>query len=117
MICDSRGIHVDPYMLRLIKKIKGDDKIILISDAFVDHGPIPDGDLYEGAYDINFDFSGEIKHWPVVQVWWFARPQEVQDAVAKLLNDYFVSLGYPGSQISFHIFEYESYYEEGNNFA
>ena len=64
-----------------------------------------------------FDFSGEIRHWPVVQVWWFARPQEVQDAVAKLLNDYFVQLGYPGSQISFHIFEYESYYEEGNNFA
>ena len=64
-----------------------------------------------------FDFSGEIKHWPVVQVWWFSRPQEVQDAVAKTLNDYFVGLGYPGSQISFHIFEYESYYEEGNNFA
>lgn len=60
LICDKVGIHVDPYMLRLIKKIKGDDRIILIADAFVDHGPIPDGDLYEGADDINFDFSGEI---------------------------------------------------------
>jgi N-acetylglucosamine-6-phosphate deacetylase len=47
-------------MLRLIKKIKGDDRIILIADAFVEHGPIPDGDLYEGADDINFDFAGEI---------------------------------------------------------
>ena len=64
-----------------------------------------------------FDESGEIKHWPVVQVWWFSRPQQVQDAVAKTLNDYFVGLGYPGSQISFHIFEYAAYYEEGNNFA
>ena len=60
LICDKVGIHVDPYMLRLIKKIKGDDRIILIADAFVEHGPIPDGDLYEGADDINFDFAGEI---------------------------------------------------------
>lgn len=58
LICDKIGIHVDPYILRLIKKIKGDDKIILISDAFVDNGPIPPG--YDGADDINFDFSGEI---------------------------------------------------------
>lgn len=60
LICDKVGIHVDPYMLRLVKKIKGDDRIILIADAFVEHGPIPDGDLYEGADDINFDFAGEI---------------------------------------------------------
>ena len=60
LICDKVGIHVDPYMLRLIKKIKGDDRIILIADAFVEHGPIPDGDLYRGADDINFDFAGEI---------------------------------------------------------
>lgn len=58
LICDKIGIHVDPYLLRLVKKVKGDDKIILISDAFVDHGPIPPG--YDGADDINFDFSGEI---------------------------------------------------------
>lgn len=60
IICDKIGIHVDPYMQRLIKKIKGDDRIILIADSFVEHGPIPDGDLYEGADDINFDFAGEI---------------------------------------------------------
>ena len=60
LICDKVGIHVSPYILRLVKKIKGDDKIILISDAYVDYGPIPEGDLYEGATDINFDNSGEI---------------------------------------------------------
>jgi len=60
LICDKIGIHVEPYLLRLVKKIKGDDRIILISDAYVDHGPIPSGDLYEGADDINFDFTGEI---------------------------------------------------------
>ena len=32
IISDSRGIHVDPYMQRLVRKIKGDDRIILITD-------------------------------------------------------------------------------------
>lgn len=58
LICDSMGIHVDPYMIRLIKKIKGQDRIILISDAFVADGPPIPG--CEEAFDINFDFDGEI---------------------------------------------------------
>ena len=49
-------------MLRLIKKFKGDDRIILISDAasFIGESPIPDSSDYEGADDIDFDDSGEI---------------------------------------------------------
>ena len=58
LICDSMGIHVDPYMLRLVRRIKGDDRIILISDAYACDGPIPPG--YDGVDDINFDWSGEI---------------------------------------------------------
>lgn len=58
MICDSRGIHVDPYMQRLIRKIKGEDRLILISDSCVFDGPIPTG--YEGVTDLCFDFEGEI---------------------------------------------------------
>ena len=57
-ICDSMGIHVDPYMLRLVRKIKGDDRIILISDAYACDGPVPEG--YDGVEDINFDWEGEI---------------------------------------------------------
>ena len=58
IICDIMGIHVNPYLQRLIRKIKGDDRIILISDSFVANGPVPPG--YDGADDINFDFAGEI---------------------------------------------------------
>lgn len=58
LIVDSLGVHVHPYMLRLIRKIKGDDKLILISDAYAAHGPIPEG--YEGVDDLNFDVTGEI---------------------------------------------------------
>ncbi len=59
LISDSRGIHVDPYMQRLVRKIKGDDRIILISDACYYEGPVPEGD-YAGVTDICFDFAGEI---------------------------------------------------------
>ena len=58
LICDSRGIHVDPYMLRLVRRIKGDDRIMLVSDSCVFDGPVPEG--YDGVTDINFDFEGEI---------------------------------------------------------
>ena len=60
LICDKIGIHVQPYILRLTKKIKGDDKIILISDATDGAGPIPEKGDYTGADDLNFDFEGEI---------------------------------------------------------
>ena len=52
---DSMGIHVDPYMQRLIRKIKGDDRIILISDQTV-HEPlaIPG---FEHVTDINLTYS------------------------------------------------------------
>lgn len=58
IISDKMGLHVDPYMQRLVRRIKGDDKVILISDQFVCDGPIPKG--YEEATDIHFDFAGEI---------------------------------------------------------
>lgn len=58
LICDSRGIHVDPYLLRLTRKVKGDDRIILISDAYACDGPVPEG--YDDVDDINFDHMGEI---------------------------------------------------------
>ncbi len=58
VISDSRGIHVDPYIQRLIRKIKGPDRLILISDACVFDGPQPEG--YEGVNDLCFDWMGEI---------------------------------------------------------
>ena len=58
LICDSRGIHVDPYMLRLVRRIKGDDRIILVSDRSYADQPNPPG--YEFVTDINFDKWGDI---------------------------------------------------------
>lgn len=58
LISDKMGLHVDPYMQRLVRRIKGDDRVILISDQFVCDGPVPKG--YEECDDIHFDWAGEI---------------------------------------------------------
>ncbi|MBQ9838387.1 MAG: amidohydrolase family protein [Oscillospiraceae bacterium] len=54
LISDSMGIHVDPYMQRLVRKIKGDDRIILISDQTI-HDPIVIPGL-EHVTDLNFTY-------------------------------------------------------------
>lgn len=63
-----------------------------------------------------FDENGPTSHWPVVQVWWFKRPVNVQDKVASYLNEEFKLLGFNGSQISFHIFNEADYYEDGQHY-
>ena len=60
-----------------------------------------------------YDENGRIKHCPVVQVWWFERPMEIQDKVAKYLHNQFEKMGFYADQISFHIFEEDRYYENG----
>ena len=45
-------------MLRLVRKIKGDDRIILVSDRSYADAPNPPG--YEHVTDINFDKWGDI---------------------------------------------------------
>ena len=55
VISDSMGIHVAPYMQRLIRKIKGDDKIILISDQTVHDPLIIPG--FEHVTDINLTYA------------------------------------------------------------
>ena len=55
LISDSVGIHVDPYMQRLVRKIKGDDKIILISDQTVHEPLLIPG--FEHVTDINLTYS------------------------------------------------------------
>ncbi len=56
VICDSRGIHIEPDMLRLIIKIKGVDKVVLISDSFVSDAPNPP--QYSDIADLQFDNNG-----------------------------------------------------------
>ena len=59
LICDRMGVHVDPYKLRFIRKIKGPDRVILISDACAFDGQPPEKG-YEGAADLLFDHWGHL---------------------------------------------------------
>lgn len=56
IICDSLAIHVKPDMIKLIIKVKGIDKVILISDSFVSDKPNPEE--YKHVTDLSFDANG-----------------------------------------------------------
>lgn len=58
LICDSLGIHVDPYMLRFFRRIKTDERIILISDATVSY--MEAGESLCHGKDLNFDHNGDL---------------------------------------------------------
>ena len=58
LICDSQGIHVDPYMLRYFRKVKTDERIILISDSTTSRHPNPPE--MQHITDLNFDDLGGI---------------------------------------------------------
>lgn len=56
LISDSLAIHVAPDMQKLVRKVKGADKIILISDSFV--SPQPNPTKYAHVTDLSFDANG-----------------------------------------------------------
>ena len=62
LISDSGGIHVDPDMQRLILKVKGPDRIILITDSMVsaESNPPQFAHFTDLLFDHNGDLSGSV---------------------------------------------------------
>lgn len=56
MICDSLAIHVNPHMQKLLLKVKGVDKMILITDSVVCDAPSPEN--MQHIKDLCFDANG-----------------------------------------------------------
>lgn len=61
--------------------------------------------------------DGEIiKAYPIVEIAWFDRGQEVQDTMAKIVTKYIHSAGYKDVDVIFSILEEKKYYENGEHF-
>lgn len=58
IICDSMGIHVNPDLIRMIVKVKGLEKVVLITDSFVSDCESPD--CFKHITDLVFDSVGGI---------------------------------------------------------
>ena len=60
MICDSQGIHVCPDYQRLILKVKGLNRTLLITDSYVSDKPSPEHLRYitDLVFDDNCDLNG-----------------------------------------------------------
>lgn len=62
---------------------------------------------------INHTTVKEEKAWPFVEVEYFERPKEVQDALAQVIYEFLKTAGYPDSDVYFRYLQPESYYEDG----
>lgn len=61
--------------------------------------------------------DGEIvKGYPIVDISWFDRGQELQDMVAEIVTKYIHSCGYNDVDIIFHSLCENNYYENGKHF-
>lgn len=62
LICDSQGIHVKPHMLKLVLKIKGSNRVILVTDHYPENCEHPEGPVWGGtkADDLGYCITGEI---------------------------------------------------------
>lgn len=58
LISDSQGIHVCSELQRLLLMVKGTDKVVLISDSFVNENTPPKG--FEHITDLTFDANGSL---------------------------------------------------------
>lgn len=58
LICDSKGIHVHPFMLQLVVRVKGTDRVILITDSCPFDGTAREGVAY--SPDLGYDSQGHL---------------------------------------------------------
>ena len=68
-----------------------------IQSTFISEGKITDG-------------------YPLIEVAWFDRGQEIQDKVAEIITQELKNAGYSGCDIFFTLFKETAYYENGKHF-
>lgn len=62
-------------------------------------------------------FDGEeVEGYPMIEIKWFDRGQEIQDTIAKVITKKINQLGYKAVDIFFTILEDNKYYENGKHF-
>lgn len=57
-----------------------------------------------------------INIYPIIDVAWFDRGQELQDKVAEIITKHVESLGYKDIDVVFSILDEKKYYENGKHF-
>ena len=63
LICDQNGIHVDPDMIKTVVRIKGTERIVLITDNGADYWPEMKNNEADGVAwgpDLRYDYEGHL---------------------------------------------------------
>lgn len=57
-----------------------------------------------------------VSGYPMVEVAWFERPQEIQDQAAKIITKFVNKAGYDSVDVIFTLLQENNYYENGEHF-
>ena len=62
LICDENGIHVEPDLIKMVVRIKGVERMILITDSMAISGDYTNNEEEGIAYgpDLNYDYEGHL---------------------------------------------------------
>lgn len=70
----------------------------------------------EAVKSIFFRDGNVVDGYPIVEISWFDRGQEIQDKVAMVVTKYVKAIGYENVDVIFHTLEETKYYENGKHF-
>lgn len=104
-------------------KIKGVEgkEICLISKELIDELQelleCPRNYFVIECINSSFVMDGDfVMAYPIIEVAWFDRGQELQDKAAKIITKHIIGLGYKDVDIIFTVLQEKSYYENGEHF-
>lgn len=62
LICDQLGVHVDPDLIKMVIRVKGEERVILITDASQQRGDFKNNEEEGIAFgpDLNYDYEGHL---------------------------------------------------------
>ena len=62
LICDENGIHVDPDLMKMVVRVKGVERMILITDHVADRNHYSNNEALGVFYgpDLNYDYEGRL---------------------------------------------------------
>ncbi len=95
--CQGSGELLD-QLATLLSSPRKDFTLEIVDSSFIDNGQITAGYVF-------------------VEVLWFDRGLEKQDATAKYITEYIHALGYPSVDIWFTQLQPRNYYENGQHFG
>ena len=96
----------------IVKNVKKDELESIADLMLFNLSKIIGCELYTLSLELIESAFINVKY-PIIQINWFARPKNIQDAVAEEIDGFLRRLGYQQRDVFFIVLEKERYYDNG----